>query len=289
MRYYGFDDGGEPRLLVRDGDRVYDLTSVRTELRSVTQLLSAAGLTGTTLDDVAERLIERAETRSVGQLDERTLLPVVPDEVWAAGVTYEISEHAREDESRLPEVYRDVYHSDRPEIFFKATANRTVGHGQPIGVREDSTWDVPEPELAVVLFEGEIAGYTVGNDVSSREIEGDNPLYLPQAKVYDRCCSIGPCITSAASIDDPHDLDIAMSIERDGEILFEGTASTSEMVRSCEELVSYYRRSNVLPRVAVLLTGTSLVPAEDVTLLEGDVVEIDVESIGTLRNPVVTV
>lgn len=289
MRYYRFDSGGEPRLLGRDGDELIDLTSANPDLRSLSQLLSAAEASGQSLDEAAEQLIGRADPIEIDQLDHDAALPVVPDEVWAAGVTYEISEQAREDESRLPEVYRDVYHSDRPELFFKATSSRTVGPGESIGVRKDSDWNVPEPELAVILYDGSIVGYTIGNDVSSRAIEGENPLYLPQAKIYERCCSIGPCFVPESMIDDPHDLEISMEIRRENEVVFDGFTSTAQMVRRCDELVSYLKRSNVIPTITVLLTGTSLVPPDAVSLKPDDVVEIQIESIGTLQNPVISV
>lgn len=289
MRYYRRVGSRGPHLIARSLDKAYDLTSVHDELRSVTDLLSAAKLTGERIDELVEPLIARAETVAINDVESNAALPIIPEEVWAAGVTYEISEQAREEESVLPEVYRNVFHHERPEIFLKATPNRTVGPSESIGVREDSNWNVPEPELAVVLYHGAIVGYTIGNDVSSREIEGENPLYLPQAKVYDRCCSIGPCFVSSSTIPDPHDLDLSMEIERAGEPIFAGTTSTAEMVRTCEELVSFLRRSNVLPSVAVLLTGTSLVPPEEVSLQVDDTVRIEVESIGTLENPVVSV
>jgi 2-dehydro-3-deoxy-D-arabinonate dehydratase len=289
MRYYRRVDSGSRRIVARDGDRAYDLTSVHDDIESIADLLSAGKFTGTALDEVAASLLDRAESVDVESLEDGAARPVVPDEVWAAGVTYEISEQAREEESELPDVYRRVYENERPEIFFKSTANRTVGPAESIGVRGDSGWNVPEPELGVVIYEGSIVGYTIGNDVSSRELEGTNPLYLPQAKVYDRSCSIGPCLVSAGALSDPHDLDIEMSIHRNGDLVYDGTTNTAEMVRSCEELVDYYRRSNALPRMSVLLTGTSLVPPEDVSLREGDTVTISIESIGTLENPVVTV
>jgi len=289
MRYYRRVESGAPRLFARNGEVAYDLTTVHDDLRSVTDLLAAGKFTGQSVDEVTRSIISHAESVSPSSLVDRANRPVVPDEVWAAGVTYEISEQARENESTLPAVYRNVYESERPEIFFKATANRTVGPSEAIGVRGDSEWNVPEPELGVVIYDGGVVGYTIGNDVSSRDLEGANPLYLPQAKVYDRCCSIGPCLATADAISDPHDLEISMAIHRDGEPLYEASTSTAEMVRSCEELVSYYRRSNDLPEMAVLLTGTSLVPPEEVSLSEGDTVRIEIDDIGSLENPVVTV
>jgi 2-dehydro-3-deoxy-D-arabinonate dehydratase len=240
------------------------------------------------LDRDALAVRDDAPAVDVAALDDAAL-PVVPDEVWAAGVTYKISEEARAEESTMPEMYMDVYDAERPEIFFKATASRTVGPGEAVGIRADSTWDVPEPELGVVLHEGDIVGYTAGNDVSSRDIEGANPLYLPQAKVYDRCCSLGPCVASPASVEDPHDLEMAVEIERDGETVFEDATSTAEMVRTCEELVSFLTRHNVVPETAVLLTGTSLVPPDEFTLHPGDEVRLDLENVGSLSNPVTEV
>ena len=183
----------------------------------------------------------------------------------------------------------DCVNSDRPELFLKATPSRTVGPWEDIGVRGDSGWDVPEPELGVVLHRGEIVGYTIGNDVSSRDIEGKNPLYLPQAKVYDRCCSIGPCIATDETVEDPHDLEMSLTIERDGEIMYEDSTSTSEMATTCEELVSYLKQHNVLPETLVLLTGTALVPPESFTLTEGDEVTIDIDRIGRLVNETMSV
>jgi 2-dehydro-3-deoxy-D-arabinonate dehydratase len=285
MRYYRYPSTDGSRLVVETTDGTYDLTAVKPDLTSFGDLARAAAVTDADADDVADRLLDRAPAH------EGTGTPLAPEaaEVWAAGVTYEISEQAREAESGMPDMYLDVYEAERPEVFFKATPGRTVGPGGAIGVREDADWNVPEPELGVVLHRGEVVGYTVGNDVSSRDIEGANPLYLPQAKVYDRCCSLGPCVASPAAVGDPHDLEMSMTISRDGETVFEGETSTDEMVRTCEELVSYYTRHNAVPERAVLLTGTSIVPPDEFTLREGDSVVIDIESIGTLENSVVTV
>ncbi|WP_152040147.1 fumarylacetoacetate hydrolase family protein [Salinigranum salinum] len=288
MRYHQLAVAGERRLTATDGSRAYDLTSVDTDLRSFGDLARAASLTGAAIDEIAARLVETAETIDPEHVERTATVPVDASEVWAAGVTYKISEEAREAESSMPDMYLDVYDAERPEIFFKATPSRTVGPNESIGVRGDSEWDVPEPELGIVLRRGEIVGYTIGNDVSSRSIEGQNPLYLPQAKVYDRCCSLGPCVVPADDVD-PHDLEMSMRIHRDDEIVYEGKTNTGTMVRSCEELVSYFTRHNAVPELAVLLTGTSLVPEESFDLTVGDVVEIEIEGIGTLTNPVVEV
>ena len=228
--------------------------------------------------------------------DERTLTleapavlvrPIDPPEVWCAGVTYERSRDARIEESGS-DVYALVYDADRPELFLKdAQCRRTVGPNEPVAIRSDATWNVPEPEIGVVLgHDLEIVGYTIGNDVSSRDIEGANPLYLPQAKVFAAACAIGPAVYI------PEDWDAPLSIEltiRDtgGSELFSGRTSTAKMKRTFPDLVSWLVRDNPVPAGSVLLTGTGLVPPDDFTLLPGHVVEIHVPEIGTLTNPVV--
>lgn len=289
MRYYRLATDNGSRLVASDDNRAYDLTSVRPGLTTFIGLARIATVMELGIDAVAERLVESAEIVALESLSDAAVVPVVASEVWAAGVTYEVSDEAREKESGRPNVYGEVYESERPELFFKATPSRTVGPGEAVGVRGDSAWDVPEPELGVVLYRGKVVGYTVGNDMSSRDIEGANPLYLPQAKVYDRCCALGPCVASPETVGDPLDLTIAMTIRRDGDVAFADEASTREMVRTEEELVSYLTRHNTLPEVAVLLTGTSLVPPNEFTLHTGDHVSIDIDRIGTLENTVTTV
>ncbi|GAA5430650.1 fumarylacetoacetate hydrolase family protein [Haloarcula japonica] len=287
MRYYQLRDGNSQRLVVETNDDVYDLTSVKPQLSTFRDLLKSASIADTAPDELSARHLDAAETVSEQRLEADAADPVTADEIWAAGVTYQISEEARTEESDTPEMYLYVHDAERPEIFFKSTPNRTVGPDEAVGIRADSDWDVPEPELAIVLYEGEIVGYTIGNDMSSRSIEGENPLYLPQAKVYDRCCSVGPAVVT--DIEDPHSLTLSMSIHRDGERVYRGETNTSEMKRTCEELVSYYTAHNAVPELSVLLTGTSLVPDDDFTLQEGDEVTIDIESIGRLKNPVTVV
>ena len=158
-----------------------------------------------------------------------------------------------------------------------------VGHGGEIGIRKDSSWNVPEPELAFVVCKGTIVGYTIGNDVSSRSIEGENPLYLPQAKFYDNSCAIGPCILSAQNISDPHNLGITMSVTRDEVTVFEGSTSTSQLVRSCEEISGWLHRHNHVPDGTVVLTGTGIVPPPEFSLLAGDICRITIEQIGVLQ------
>jgi 2-dehydro-3-deoxy-D-arabinonate dehydratase len=214
------------------------------------------------------------------------LMPIEPPEVWGAGITYERSRDARIEESRV-DVYSLVYDGERPELFFKdAMCRRTVGPGRPIGVRADSGWNVPEPELVLVLGErGTIAGYTIGNDVSSRAIEGENPLYLPQAKVFAGACALGPAVLAADGPAPEFEIHLRI-LGQDGEEIFAGETSTARMQRSFDELVAWLRRDNPVPAGSVLLTGTGLVPPDDFTLEPGQRVEIHVPGIGTLVNPV---
>ena len=211
--------------------------------------------------------------------------PIFPQEVWAAGVTYSDSMRERQAESDSPDVYAKVYNAERPEIFFKGTGDRMQPPNSDLGIRSDSGWDVPESELAVIIINGEIAGYTIGNDMSSRSIEGENPLYLPQAKVYNKSFSIGPCIISSENID-PQDLKVGLKIYRNEKMVFNGNSSTKEMKRNVLELVDWLQRSNDLPEVAVLMTGTGIIPQQDFTLKQDDVVEISIEKIGILRNKI---
>lgn len=229
-------------------------------------------------------------SESVASLDESTILaPIVSQEIWASGVTYLRSKTARMEESKDAgggDFYDRVYDAERPEIFFKATAARTVGHLQDIRIRKDSKWNVPEPELTIfVNNQNQIAGYTVGNDVSSRDIEGENPLYLPQAKSYDKSAAIGPCILV---LENPisRDTDISVAIHREEKIVFEGRTQLSQMKRELPELVEYLTRECSFPQGVFLMTGTGTVPPDDFTMISGDVVKIKIDNIGTLINTV---
>lgn len=208
-------------------------------------------------------------------------------EVWAAGVTYESSKLARMAESAEGgDFYARVYIAERPELFFKATPSRTVGPNGEVRIRADSQWNVPEPELAVLIAaNGQILGYTIGNDMSSRDIEGANPLYLPQAKVYRGSCALGPWVVPAQSID-PHNLRITLSIHRTGQVVFNGETSTARMRRTVDDLVHWLFRENDFPQGVMLLTGTGIIPPDDFSLQVGDEVVIEIEGIGTLRNRV---
>lgn len=221
--------------------------------------------------------------------DARLLPPIDTQEVWAAGVTYKRSQTARMEESEAAaSCYDRVYQSPRPEIFFKATPHRVRGTHEALRIRSDATWNVPEPELALVLSPDlRIVGYTIGNDMSSRDIEGDNPLYLPQAKMYDQCCGLGPWITLADSMPPRETLAIHLDIQRDEQSVFEGQTRVSEMARGFEELVSWLGRDNSFPAGAFLLTGTGIIPDSDFTLLPDDNVHIRISGIGTLSNSIV--
>jgi 2-dehydro-3-deoxy-D-arabinonate dehydratase len=215
------------------------------------------------------------------------LAPVNGQEVWAAGVTYAVSRTARNEESGGHDFYNQVYDAERPELFFKAAPGRVRGPGGMIGVREDSGWDVPEPELALVVSaDGEILGYTIGNDVSSRSIEGENPLYLPQAKVYRGSCALGPCIVPVGEAPAPEDMEITLRIVRGDEQVFEGSTQVALLRRTPEELVQWLFKAQEFPAGAVLLTGTSVIPAPEFTLRAGDQVRIDITGLGELVNTV---
>lgn len=219
----------------------------------------------------------------------RLLAPIDDQEVWGAGVTYERSKVARQEESETGgSFYDQVYRADRPELFFKATPSRVVGPSEAIRVRRDTAWCVPEPELALVLSRDlRLVGFTVGNDVSARDIEGRNPLYLPQAKVYDACCGLGPVITLAEDTASTGPFEITLKIERAGGVAFEGSTSTTRMARKFDELIAWLGRDNIFPQGAFLLTGTGIVPPDEFSLRSGDMVHITISSIGTLTNPVV--
>ncbi len=220
------------------------------------------------------------------------LIPHPFPEVWAAGVTYKRSQEARDYEStggktEAETIYDRVYAAERPEIFFKSTAARLVGPNAPLYLRSDSNWQIPEPELGIVIdASGNILGYTIGNDMSCRDIEGANPLYLPQAKIWKGSCSAGPAITLVENGFDPYRLEIHLRILRNGKAIVEERANTSQLKRRLDELVAYLLRDNVIFDGTLLLTGTGAVPPNDFTLAPGDRVEIEIEGIGVLTNPV---
>ena len=235
-------------------------------------------------------LLDESELPTVGDdFAERLLPPIVSQEVWAAGVTYLRSREARIEESRDAgggDFYDRVYMAERPELFFKATPHRVAGPGQTVRVRRDSRWNVPEPELALAVTRaGRIVGYTVGNDMSSRDIEGENPLYLPQAKVYDRCCALGPCVWLTEDVP-PASTEIKMEIVREGASVFEGATTLAQLRRTPASLVEFLFRDNSFPQGCFLLTGTGIVPPDEFTLQSRDEIRITIEPVGTLANTV---
>ena len=235
----------------------------------------------------AEAVPGLLEGMSTGEPAEDPLLPPLEPshEVWGSGVTYQRSREARQAESGEADAYEKIYDAERPELFLKAVGWRVVGHGHPVRVRADSHWNVPEPELVVVANRHlEVVGYTAGNDVSSRDIEGENTLYLPQAKIYDGSCSLGPGIILNGP-DALSDIPIQLSIQRDGATIFEGSTHTSQMKRRFEELVTYLGRELTFPGGAFLMTGAGIVPPDDFNLEPEDVVQITVGEL-TLENKV---
>lgn len=241
-------------------------------------------------DDPAALIASYLDAGDAGTaLDHVPLLPPLDQqEVWAAGVTYTRSREARERESAGAARFYDlVYNAQRPELFFKATPRRVVGPGAAVRIRRDSRWNVPEPELALVVSPRmKIVGYSIGNDMSSRDIEGENPLYLPQAKVYDGSCSLGPVVTLAGALPPPEQVTIRLTIARGGAVVFEGSTSLDRMKRSLEDLTAWLGRENHFPDGVILLTGTGIVPPDDFTLEKGDDIAIDITDIGCLKNRV---
>jgi len=282
MHIFRFHHAQGPRLgLLVEGAR-YDLSAAAPQFADVSAWLA--------LTDPASAVHDvLARVRSFPLADEVTLLaPIDLQEVWASGVTYLRSKVARMEESESQaggDFYDRVYDAERPELFFKAMPGRVVAPGNPIRIRRDSVWNVPEPELVLVLSAtGSIVGHTIGNDVSSRSIEGENPLYLPQAKVYDGSCALGPVISLS---DGQHrERSIQMTITRAGASVFSGETSTSQMRRSQQELAAYLFRELTFSTGAFLLTGTGIVPPDDFSLRSRDLVSITIEGIGTLANPV---
>lgn len=229
------------------------------------------------------------ESASSLPLEDQTLLaPIDQQEVWAAGVTYKRSQEARERESvGAAKFYDLVYSAPRPELFFKAPAYRVSGPGERVHIRRDSRWSVPEPELALVISPRlELVGFTIGNDMSARDIEGENPLYLPQAKMYDGACALGPVVTLAAAMPPLPKITIRLLIERGGKQVFDGATSLDKFHRKFEDLIAWLGKETSFPNGAILLTGTGIVPPDDFTLATGDLVHIDVAGIGRLSNRV---
>ena len=259
------DDGNHTRLYRADWDELINRDDLQSFLTPLTN----------DLDDAPRGWIDHI------------VAPLVSQEVWAAGVTYYRSRTARMAESQdagADSFYDRVYNAERPELFFKATPHRVAGPNSTVRIRKDSRWNVPEPELALVITKtGKIVGYTIGNDMSSRDIEGKNPLYLPQAKVYDRSCALGPCVLVADEMLDSS-TEIRLDIHRQDEMVFKGSTTLAQLKRTPKTLVEFLYRENSFPDGCILLTGTGVVPPDNFTLERGDEIRITIEPIGTLVN-----
>lgn len=265
-----------------DSVQPLDLTQID-QCHSLMDILNSADPVG------LARFLLKPDTKLVPLAEVKMLSPVDQQEVWAAGVTYKRSQVARMEESESAASHYDkVYTADRPELFFKATPHRVSGPGQPLRVRYDSKWSVPEPEFTLVInTSGKIVGYTIGNDMSARDIEGENPLYLPQAKMYNQCAGVGPCVLLAEKPLDQDTIDIQLEIVRSGKSVFSGSTKLSQMKRTPDELAAWLFKENVFPNGAFLMTGTGVVPDDSFTLEDGDEVSITITGIGTLTNPIV--
>ncbi|HEV7225129.1 MAG TPA: fumarylacetoacetate hydrolase family protein [Pirellulales bacterium] len=275
--------GGQDSIGLLEGEEVLPLSSTGDQYRTLTDILEAddpAALVELLFDQGGERVPLHAVT---------LLPPVDRQEIWAAGVTYTRSRKARMEESVGAAAFYDkVYEAPRPELFFKANAHRVVGPDRPVRIRHDANWNVPEPELTLVLNSRmKLVGYTIGNDMSSRDIEGENPLYLPQAKVYDQSCALGPCIALVNAMPPREQIGIHMAVIREHAIAFEGSTDVGQMARTFEDLIDYLGRDNTFRHGACLLTGTGIVPGDDFTLRRGDIINITIDGIGTLVNSVV--
>ncbi|HZN36966.1 MAG TPA: fumarylacetoacetate hydrolase family protein [Pirellulaceae bacterium] len=273
---------GEAGVARVEGDQLVPLDLSAGQYRSLAEVLEADNPY-----EAAEFLSNNAEGFPLASVS--LLPPIDGQEVWAAGVTYKRSRAARMEESAAAaSCYDRVYASPRPELFFKASPHRVAGHGQPLRIRADSNWNVPEPELTLVLSSKlQLVGFTVGNDMSSRDIEGDNPLYLPQAKCYNQCCGLGPWITLSVGMPPRSEIGIRLVIHRAGQAIYDGRTSIEHMARTFENLIGWLGRDNSFPTGVFLLTGTGIVPESPFTLEPGDIVEIKIDGVGTLLNPIV--
>jgi 2-dehydro-3-deoxy-D-arabinonate dehydratase len=287
MKFCSFaTDSSSLSLGVLDREAIFDLTEVdRQRFANLNSLYDSANGDVTQMIEIASDAIK--QTKKIPYSYERLRIPVKPSEIWAAGVTYLRSRQARESETKSKGLYDYVYEAKRPELFLKDSGLRCRGPGEEIGIRGDSNWNVPEPELTVLCDnDAKIIGFACGNDVSSRDIEGENPLYLPQAKVYRWSSAVGPVIVTPDELGDPHSLEIRMRIIRNEVKVFEGSTSTSQMKRRVPELLEFLKRDNQLETFTMLMTGTSIVPPDDFTLQTGDEVEVEIEKIGMLKNRV---
>jgi 2-dehydro-3-deoxy-D-arabinonate dehydratase len=280
LKYLGRD--GREAVGVVSGQQIHPLRLESGHVKTLAELMELA-------DIVPMIDFLRDESQRVPLASVTLLPPIDHQEIWAAGVTYKRSKAARMEESTAAaSCYDRVYASARPELFLKSTRHRVVGPNGPIRIRQDSQWNVPEPELTLVLNSRlELVGLTIGNDVSSRDIEGENPLYLPQAKVYNQSCSLGPWICLTDSLPSRHELKISLQVFRRQQCIFEGQTDVGQMARPFEDLIHWLGRDNSFPQGVLLMTGTGIVPDRDFTLHAGDLVEINIDGIGVLSNPVI--
>lgn len=276
------DSLGKVQVGLIEGNEVHGLASRETEKLTLASILEQSNPS-----EFVKKLPKIAPAFQVDQV--KWLSPVDQQEVWAAGVTYIRSKSARMEESEAAaSCYDRVYVSPRPELFMKATPHRTVGHGGQLRIRKDATWNVPEPELTLVMnSKMKLVGFTIGNDMSSRDIEGENPLYLPQAKVYDQCCGLGPWITLIEAVENPLDMRVGLTIERGGATVFSGETNVNQMARKYDELIGWLGRDNSFPNGVFLMTGTGVVPDSNFTLNAGDIVSIEIAGLGKLVNSIV--
>ncbi|MBA47200.1 MAG: fumarylacetoacetate hydrolase [Dehalococcoidia bacterium] len=284
MKIYQVDKN----VVVQDGNQIKNITSLRPSIKTSIDLIKVALGNDLSITDYLKNTMatNRGDLNSSEISSPR--IPIDSPETWAFGVTYEDSMKERQAESDTPDVYGKVYTADRPEAFFKSTLARIKGPNDQVGIRKDSTWDVPEPELTFIVFHGNIIGFTVGNDMSSRSIEGENPLYIPQAKIYNNSAAIGPCWVPIESLD-YNNLNVEMVIKRDSKEVFSGSGNTNLMKRKCDELNDWLHASNDIPDATTVMTGTGTIPPEEFTLKPGDEIAITIENIGTLTNTVIEV
>jgi 2-dehydro-3-deoxy-D-arabinonate dehydratase len=275
-------DGRETVGVLTERELIHPLPCATGHVQTLAELLES--------EDIVPMIdFLRDDTVSIPFGSVKVLAPIDRQEVWAAGVTYKRSQTARMEESETAaSCYDRVYSSDRPELFLKATPHRVVGHGDEVRIRYDSAWNVPEPELTLVLNSRlQLVGLTIGNDMSSREIEGENPLYLPQAKVYNQCCSLGPCICLMDGLPAREQMQITLRVLRGSNVVFSGQTGVQQMARTFEDLIHWLGRDNSFPNGVFLMTGTGIVPDREFTLQPMDRIEIAVDGIGVLQNTVV--
>ncbi len=276
------------KVFVEDGKNLKDITKLRPSIKSSIDLIKVALGNDLSVSEYLKKTMGTKEDGTPVSVLSSARIPIDSPETWAFGVTYEDSMKERQAESDTPDVYGKVYTADRPEAFFKSTLSRLKGPNDQVGIRKDSTWDVPEPELTFIVFHGKIVGFTVGNDMSSRSIEGENPLYIPQAKIYNNSASIGPCWVPIELLD-YNNLNVEMLIKRNSKEVFSGSGDTNLMKRKCDELNEWLHASNDIPDGTTVMTGTGTIPPEEFTLKAGDEISITIENIGTLVNTVIEV